>query len=948
MAQKIDIGDFRDHSLKQASDLRIDIFQKEGNSDGLLLIADSLNSNLDVCKSPLEQLYQINVIADYFCSKYATDKSIEILQKSVRNFSFKNDSIDIEYAYSLHLLAYSYYQRNDFNRRLEYDLRAAAIFEQLGNNEILLSHAYNSIVVGYLSTRQLEKGYDAYRKAQRYSRKCGHHYYVYENLVAMGNALNFYEPSMAQQYLLTAGDYFDLHLSDSIDQTAYFYIILGSVHTALNKHQEAKEFYLKGLDTYYKNKENRPYFESIFNYYLGVSEKFLDNYEQALAYHDTAIHIINSKLNGRESMCVGEYRQKGEIFMLMKQYDSAIVYLDKAYEISYKERGDDPYYTLANLSKKSRVFMYAQQYGKAVTCAQQVIYSFVNQPVPDNHFELPEIDSIDLRAVHAIVEALTVKAHSLSLSSDHRDSTNLVQAVMDCYSTAERVFDIVSYQNVLVNSGLNTSRLNRSLVNYLIDFVYDYKEKISDQDLCQIWEILSRSKAHQLTVQKNKMQLSEKERTYLYNEKLKHKQKRLYQISDSLSFLEKDFGNPNYLKLRENYLVLCLDIFMDTYKLSNKKELDSEQFVDSKSFIQMSDIIGKDQMYVDYYLKDNKLLTFIIHDRKLEMATQELPKNFEQLVQNKLRAIKSGNKLKLSPSDKLSDLLLSDITAHFHPVKNICISPDKNLWKLPFEVLTPFPNHKKTLIEIAPVSYAYSTSLLNSKDETIEASYDLLLMAPGFESENTDIKRKLAYRDILDIDSVGIWKTNTLKPLPFSIAEIKKIEKLARKHHLKCKTYYNEEATKENFLKDYSQGKIVHLSTHGLASKTNPEESGLFFYQDVDNIGESYLIMNELFQTHSNANLVVLSACQTGYGKVMNGEGVMALPRGFLHAGVPNVICSLWKVHDQKTMKFMKLFYENLFEDLTYSKALQQTKIEMIQKGELPVDWSGIIQIGIN
>ncbi len=96
----------------------------------------------------------------------------------------------------------------------------------------------------------------------------------------------------------------------------------------------------------------------------------------------------------------------------------------------------------------------------------------------------------------------------------------------------------------------------------------------------------------------------------------------------------------------------------------------------------------------------------------------------------------------------------------------------------------------------------------------------------------------------------------------------------------------------------------------------------------------------------NKANLVVLSACNSGVGALAEGEGVLSLPRGFIYAGVPNVMASLWKIHDKKTKDLMVSFYEHLVAGESYPRALQLAKLDCIKKGFLPVDRAGFIFIG--
>ncbi len=94
------------------------------------------------------------------------------------------------------------------------------------------------------------------------------------------------------------------------------------------------------------------------------------------------------------------------------------------------------------------------------------------------------------------------------------------------------------------------------------------------------------------------------------------------------------------------------------------------------------------------------------------------------------------------------------------------------------------------------------------------------------------------------------------------------------------------------------------------------------------------------------AKLVVLSACNTGTGEMADGEGVLALPRGFILSGVPNVFSTLWEVNDEKTKDLMTAFYKYLLERNNISEALRVAKLKTIDKGFLPLDWAGIVLTG--
>lgn len=132
-----------------------------------------------------------------------------------------------------------------------------------------------------------------------------------------------------------------------------------------------------------------------------------------------------------------------------------------------------------------------------------------------------------------------------------------------------------------------------------------------------------------------------------------------------------------------------------------------------------------------------------------------------------------------------------------------------------------------------------------------------------------------------------------------------------------------------------SQYRIIHFATHGLLDTARPSLSGLVFSL-VDERGQpqdGFLRLREIYNLHLPAELVVLSACQSGLGKEVRGEGLVGLTRGFMYAGAKRVVASLWKVEDEDTADLMKRFYEKMLnEHLSPASALRAAQIEMWQK----------------
>jgi CHAT domain-containing protein len=150
---------------------------------------------------------------------------------------------------------------------------------------------------------------------------------------------------------------------------------------------------------------------------------------------------------------------------------------------------------------------------------------------------------------------------------------------------------------------------------------------------------------------------------------------------------------------------------------------------------------------------------------------------------------------------------------------------------------------------------------------------------------------------------------------------------------------------------ELSRYRIVHFATHGLLNSEHPELSGVVLSL-VDEQGrpqDGFLRLHEIFNLRLPAELVVLSACQTGLGKEVKGEGLVGLTRGFMYAGAARVVASLWQVNDAATAELMKRFYRRMLQDgMRPSAALRAAQIEMWERPQWqsPFYWGGFVLQG--
>jgi CHAT domain-containing protein/tetratricopeptide (TPR) repeat protein len=165
-------------------------------------------------------------------------------------------------------------------------------------------------------------------------------------------------------------------------------------------------------------------------------------------------------------------------------------------------------------------------------------------------------------------------------------------------------------------------------------------------------------------------------------------------------------------------------------------------------------------------------------------------------------------------------------------------------------------------------------------------------------------------------------------------------------------TAFGFDASKKTLLtQDLSQYRIVHFATHGLVNSRHPELSSiaLSLFDEKGNAVDGLLRLHEIYNLKLPAELIVLSACQTGLGKEIRGEGLIGLTRGFMYAGAQRVAVSLWNVQDDATQEMMKRFYQNMLQkNMRPAAALRTAQLEMFQskRWSSPYHWAAFVLQG--
>ena len=368
--------------------------------------------------------------------------------------------------------------------------------------------------------------------------------------------------------------------------------------------------------------------------------------------------------------------------------------------------------------------------------------------------------------------------------------------------------------------------------------------------------------------------------------------------------------------------------------LIEKIQQDSPEFHNLKynsSDISISDVqnmLDENTALVEYFISDKQSYVFYITSNKKEVIPLDEYASMKPKIDAFYSLITDKNKTSQeieSYSKELYTLLLPEAEKSLgNNIKNLIIVPDDILSNIPFELLK-----KETENYLGfdyNISYQYSSKLMKLINERSQnhKRYDFI----GFAFDN-GMNTSSSIRSCYDSQ-----KSN----LKCSRKEIETISEIINKKKI------NTSASKmHTIFEQASETSILHLATHACADPSNPDFSTLYF--NNESITTSEIKLKEI-----GADLIVLSACDSGFGKVNKGEGAMSLSKSFFHAGCNSTLVSYWPVDDCTTADLMSYFYKNLNDGQEKHVALANAKKSYVENTHpltaKPYYWAGFVIIG--
>lgn len=355
--------------------------------------------------------------------------------------------------------------------------------------------------------------------------------------------------------------------------------------------------------------------------------------------------------------------------------------------------------------------------------------------------------------------------------------------------------------------------------------------------------------------------------------------------------------------------------------------------------------LTEEEAFLEYMVNDSFIFVLAITKDAVFNEYKKTPVSITGTITNVLRYIRTHKPENFAKtSHDLYKIIIGEVFLEKIGKKKLIVVPDGALSYLPFGILVKNKVTSKEqgtelytvldyLIEDCSIVYNYSANLfLNSINASPKSTKDkICAWAPSFVKMGTVLREKNI--------------TDMIMELPAAKEEADMIAKL-----FEGQVIAEESDMESNFKQHASDFSVLHIATHGIIRDKDPIFSNLVFNkgQDEDGILHTY----ELFNMQLNAELAVLSACNSGVGELEVGEGVISIARGFAYAGVPNIVMSTWAVSDEATKILMHAFYLNLKEGLPKGEALQQAKVEFLEESGLnetlqdPFFWGSFVVLG--
>lgn len=640
------------------------------------------------------------------------------------------------------------------------------------------------------------------------------------------------------------------------------------------------------------------------------------NFSKALIYYQQQIKL-DKKLGNKEFDCKQAMNSIGHdiYFVGYNNPDKAIAYYRNAFLFinhDNSQKKADSIESLSLYSNMAEAFAHKNNFDSS-SWYFQLAFDQIKKGVNEKDIlNLPLEEFKRFKKIHYLARLLITKGDAYIIQYIAEGNQNSINKALMVYRIADQFINRIKTMQLDLKSRLFWRSDTRRLYENAISATY------LANDPTEAFYFFERSRAVLLTDQLNMQQWLGKE-DILQLAQLTRDRQQLQNELDTTSPL-----SEKYKQLLERKLIDSrhLEEFQELVKLKNP--LYFQSFIDT-SFIGIPDvrkmILDKQDALCELFTGDSAVYVIVITRKKTYFKKIDRH-SYEQTTGEFMVLLSDANKLNssfdafLNVSSRLYQMLFGEMDL---PSGRMIVSPDGAYF--PFEALINSERNQ-------PVTYLI-------KDHAIGYTYSCRFLLNTFSR-----RRRQSSNGFMGIAPVQFPVETKLNTLTGSEESLKQISD----YFPTTTNLVGRYATKSSFLDKFYKYEIIQLYTHASDSSAPNGEPVIFF-------SDSLLYLPDLIGDNKPlTQLIVLSACETGTGKLYRGEGVFSFNRGFAALGIPASITNLWRVEDHATYRITELFYKNLAKEMPKDVALQQAKIEFMnspgRKNQLPYYWAAPVLVG--
>ncbi len=695
--------------------------------------------------------------------------------------------------------------------------------------------------------------------------------------------------------------------------------------------------------------ENEEEFPESFGRFLSIIYKDFGTCQLNLSNIDSALILLNKSLTypttGEDYIAISEL-SLGEVHAKLNQHQKANKYFKSALQkMNDFHKTKHPEIAKMHLAIGNH-YLKNNDHEAALDQFQQALIQLIHNFNLDEYYANPLAS--DLFINDDLIKTLSLKTVALNaLSNIKQDASLKILAYETGKLGIQQMTKAISESTRNETDIIGIVNRNYGLYEEILSLAYDLGIGTTDE----FFNLIESSKSASLLKtfkHKNETNLAKIPQVlsnayHVAKLKLTQKENEKYEMETSAkidTIALATIGNEIFELERE---IECLKYEIGTY-LPQQNKNNTNIRVET---IQ-SNLLNANETIVEYFIgQENSFVLIIkkdtVHFEKLNLTNEDLiaAGNLKEKI------FGGANESFIPDAHRLYDVLLKPIKEKYGLTKKLIIIPDGPLYYLPFEVLLTGPvNNPKEfgefpyLIQDHTISYCFSSSMLENlegKTHIQTPVSEVLAFGPSFTNTAS------AGRSVASV-------RGDLNDLDYNKDEIEYI-----KEWFYCKSLVDTLANKQTFLNLARNYRFIHLATHAKVDDKNPDFSFIAFTNGIDTIilsdPEFKLTINELSTLNLNADMVVLSACETGVGKVYKGEGIISISRGFIETGAKSIVTTLWNIDDQLSSKLMDKFYKHLsLENKSKDEALCDAKREYLLDNDAfqahPKYWAAFVPYG--